>query len=185
MKKIFVFLMMVCVTMVANANLVLTFQDAEGNTVTVDKDTTVNVVSMDPEEYELGINGTILDQKGALTIDILRDNTGVLDVCCAAGNCINGNGELTQHCSYTLDNDNTWFAHVEAPEGADTYHTTIVYTFQMGADTRVLTVEYYYMCSTALETNVARKQCVKRVVNGQMVIEKNGQLYNLLGARID
>lgn len=185
MKKIFVFWMMACVAMAANANLVITFDDAEGNPVMVDKDTAVNVVSMDPEEYELGINGLILEKTGALTIEILREETGVLDVCCAASKCISGNGELTQTCSYTISTDNTWFAHVEAPEGADTYHTTIVYTFKMGEDTRVLTVGYYYMCQTALENNVVRKQGVKRVLNGQMVIEKNGHLYNLLGARID
>lgn len=185
MKKIFVFWMMVCVTMVANANLVITFEDAEGMIAVADKDTSVNVISMDPEEYELGINGTILEKTGPLTIEIRREETGLLDVCCAAGNCVNGNGQLTQTCTYTLNKDNSWFAHLEVPEGEDSYHTTIVYTFRMGEDTRVLTVGYYYMCSTALENNVVRKQGVKRVLNGQMVIEKNGHLFNLLGARID
>lgn len=185
MKKIFVFWMMACVAMVANANLVITFQDAEDNTVTVDKDTTVNVVSMDPEEYLLELRGTILDRKDSLIIEILREETGVMDECCAAGKCISGNKELTQTCSYTISTDNTWFAHVEVPEGEDTYHTTIVYTFKMGEDTRVLTVGYYYMCPTGIENTSVHKQGVKRVLNGQMVIEKNGHLYNLLGARID
>lgn len=185
MKKFFVFWMMAAVVIVANANLVITFDDAEGNAVTVDKDTTVNVVSMDPEEYELGINGTIVDAKGDLTIEVLREETGILDVCCAAGKCINGNGELNQTCSYKIDADNTWFAHVEAPEGADTYQTTIVYTFRMGEDTRVLTVGYYYMCSTGVKNTATHKQGVKRVLNGQIVIEKNGHLYNLLGSRMD
>ena len=184
MKKFFVFWMMAAVAIVANANLVITFDDAEGNAVTVDKDTTVNVISMDPEEYELSISGTIVDAKGALTIEILREETGVLDQCCAAGNCVNGNGDLTQTCSYTINEDNTWFAHLEAPE-VDSYHTTIVYTFRMGENTRVLTVGYYYMCSTAIKNTAAHKQGVKRVMNGQIVIEKNSHLYNLLGSRMD
>lgn len=185
MKKIFVFWMMAAVAIVANANLVITFDDAEGNPVTVNKDTTVSVVLNDPEEYEMGINGTIVDRKGDLTISILREQTGVLDVCCAASKCINGNGELTQTCSYKIDTDNTWFAHVEVPEGKDTYQTTIVYTFRMGEDTRVLTVEYSYTYTTDLKKTATHKQGIKRVLNGQMVIEKNGHLYNLLGARID
>lgn len=185
MRKFFVFCLMAAVAIVANANLLITIEDAEGNPVTVSKDTAVNVISNDPEEYEMAINGTIVDKKGALTIEIQRQETDIQDVCCAAGSCISGNGELTQTCSYTINTNNTWFAHVEAPEGADTYQTTIVYTFRMGSDARVLTVTYSYMTQTAVENTAVRKQGVKRVINGQLFIEKNGHLYNLLGAQMN
>lgn len=185
MKKIFTFVMMACVALTAHANLVLTYMDANGQEVTVDKDMTVNVVSMDPEEYNLELHGTIVSATDTLTIEIARQVTGVLDVCCAAGNCINGNGELTQTIGYKVKLDKTWFTHVEAPD-ENPYSTTITYTFKIAGEQRVLTVGYYYLCEpSALENNKSPRQGVKRVVNGQIVVEKNGQLYNVLGARID
>lgn len=186
--------MMACVALTAHANLVLTYMDANGQEVTVDKDMTVNVVMLeDPEmEGEVGLlDGRIVDKTGALTIEIVRENVDLADVCCAAGNCISSNGELTQTNNYTIVDNNTWFTHVSAPidEANDVYlpfHTTITYTFKIAGEQRVLTVGYYYLCEpSALESNKSPRQGVKRVVNGQIVVEKNGQLYNVLGARID
>jgi hypothetical protein len=45
-------------------------------------------------------------------------------------------------------------------------------------------VKFKASCATALDNTIVSGKVVKRFVNGQLVIEKNGKSYNAVGAEI-
>ena len=109
---------------------------------------------------------------GNITVNITRKNTGIIDQLCAAGNCVPGNGELTQVCEFkvgTLPFQRSWFTHYTPIEPST---EVIVYTFNDGVNPAIeLTIRYSYEDDdTAIEDVIARPN--------------DNAIYNLLGQRM-
>ena len=92
---------------------------------------------------------------------------GIIDQLCAAGNCVPGNGELTQVCEFvvgTMEMQRSWFTHYTPIEASN---EEISYEFNDGVNPAItLTIKYSYLM-TAVEDVVAPQY--------------NGKIYNLLG----
>ena len=58
------------------------------------------------------------------------------------------------------------------------------YTFTYTYSTNLMTVTYPDGGGTAIDEAVDSKKAVKRIVNGQLVIEREGKMYNALGAEV-
>ena len=56
------------------------------------------------------------------------------------------------------------------------------YTFTWTYESNVLSVTY--PTATAIDNTEAATKAVKRIVNGQLVIEREGKLFNALGAEV-
>jgi hypothetical protein len=107
------------------------------------------------------------DESQNITVTITRQNTGVIDQLCAAGNCVPGNGELSQVCEFTIGSNTmmrSWFTHYTPMEAGK---EVIKYEFNDGVNPAIsLTIEYCYK-TTAVEDVV--------------LPQYNGKIYNLLG----
>lgn len=175
MKKIFTTFFVLCTALGLQAALHLTVDlviEEEEVTTEITKDTTIRVTEYewdeDLEEATMGITGNLYsDESANITVNITRQNTGIIDQFCAAGNCVSGNGELTQVCEFkvgTLPIQRSWFTHYTPIE---TGNEMICYEFNDGVNpTITLTIEYNYLM-TAVENVVAPQY--------------NGKIYNLLG----
>ena len=111
------------------------------------------------------------DESQNITVTITRSSEGIIDQFCAAGNCVPGNGELSQVCEFTVGTQpfqRSWFTHyTPLEEGSE----TIVYTFNDGVNpTLTLTIKYSYKDETAVENVVA--------------LPTNNIIYSLLGQRM-
>lgn len=175
MKKIFTTFFVLCTALGLQAALHLTVDlviEEEEVTTEITKDTTIRVTEYewdeDLEEATMGITGNLYsDESANITVNITRQNTGIIDQFCAAGNCVSGNGELTQVCEFkvgTLPIQRSWFTHYTPIE---TGNEMICYEFNDGVNpTITLTIEYNYLMTD-----------VENVVAPQY----NGKIYNLLG----
>jgi hypothetical protein len=107
------------------------------------------------------------DESNKITVTIKRQNTGVIDQFCAAGNCVPGNEELNQVCEFTIGSlpmQRSWFTHYTPMEAGE---EVISYEFNDGVNPAItLTIKYSYLM-TAVEDVVAPQY--------------NGKIYNLLG----
>jgi hypothetical protein len=107
------------------------------------------------------------DESQNITVTITRKNMGIIDQFCAAGNCVPGNGDLTQVCEFvvgTMPMQRTWFTHYTPMEAGE---EVISYEFNDGVNpTITLTINYSYLM-TAVEDVVTPQH--------------NGKIYNLLG----
>jgi hypothetical protein len=107
------------------------------------------------------------DESQNITVTITRQNTGVIDQFCAAGNCVPGNGELNQVCEFTVGTaafQRSWFTHYTP---MDKGNEVISYEFNDGVNPSItLTIKYSYLM-TAVEDVVAPQH--------------SGKIYNLLG----
>ena len=108
------------------------------------------------------------DESQNITVTITRQSMGIIDQLCAAGNCVPGNGELTQVCEFvvgTMEMQRSWFTHYTPIEEAS--NEEISYEFNDGVNpTITLTINYSYK-TTAIDHVVAPQH--------------NGKIYNLLG----
>ena len=177
MKKILTPLMVMCMALSMNAAFHLTIEkwiDDELVSTEVTGDTTLVVTEYeydeDLEEAEMGVTGKMYsDETDQITVTITRTSTGILDQFCAAGNCIPGNGELTQVCEFTVANESmrVWFTHyTPATSGQE----TIAYTFDDGKNPKITMTVVYDYNMTSLENVVAPQY--------------NGKIYNLLGQQM-
>ena len=125
----------------------------------------------DLEEATMGVEGMMYsDESENITVTITRSTTGIFDQFCAAGNCVPGNGELTQELQFTIGSMEAlrrWFTHYTATTPSQ---ETIVYAFNDGANPVVkLTVVYSYKTSAVENVQIPATQ---------------GAIYNLLGQRM-
>ena len=180
MKKIFTIILVLCAAWSMQAGLHLSYETLAGDDyelVTITKDTTIVVTEYD---YDEDLEETLMEVRGQLysdeteniTVTITRQNTGIIDQFCAAGNCIPGNGELNQVCEFTVGTaaiQRSWFTHY-TPNKPST--EVIVYTFNDGVNPTIkLTVRYSYEDDeTAVEEVIARPN--------------DNIIYNLLGQRM-
>jgi len=178
MKKIFTTIWILSMAITLNASMHLTIEKwVEEDLLSVDitKDTTIIVTEFeydeDLEEAEMGVEGVIYsDDSENINVSITRSSEGIIDQFCAAGNCVPGNGELSQELSFTIGSMETmrhWFTHyTPLAIGKE----TIVYTFNDGINPALsLTIEYDYN-GTAID-NVE-------------VTPTTNSIYNLLGQRM-
>ena len=175
MKKIFTTIFVLCTALGMQAALHLTVNQVvndEDVAMTITEDTTIIVADYewdeDLEEAIMGITGQLYsDETQNITVTITRQNTGIIDQFCAAGNCISGNGELTQVCDFTIGTmamQRSWFTHYTPMVAGN---EEISYEFNDGVNPVItLTINYSYM-TTAVENVVAPQYC--------------GKIYNLLG----
>lgn len=180
MKKIFTTIIVLAVALGMHASLHISIEQRVGEdlvTTNITKDTTIVITDYeydeDLEEALMEVRGLLYsDESEKITVTITRKNTGIIDQFCAAGNCVPGNGELTQVCEFTVgtaDFQRSWFTHY-TPTKPST--EVIVYTFNDGVNpTITLTIRYSYEDDdTAVEDVIARPN--------------DNTIYNLLGQRM-
>ena len=180
MKKLFTTIIVLAVALGMQASLHISIEQWVGEdlvTTNITKDTTIVVTEYeydeDLEEALMEVRGQLYsDESQNITVTITRKNTGIIDQFCAAGNCVPGNGELTQVCEFTVgtaDFQRSWFTHYTPIEPST---EVIVYTFNDGVNPTIkLTVRYSYEDDeTAVEEVIARPN--------------DNIIYNLLGQRM-
>lgn len=180
MKKIFTSCFVLFAALSLQAALHLTVYqviDDEEVTTEITQNTTLRITEYewdeDLEEALMEVRGQLYsDESQNITVTITRQSTGIIDQFCAAGNCVPGNGELSQVCEFTIGSlpmQRSWFTHY-TPWEAGT--ETIVYEFNDGVNpTLTLTIQYSYKDEdTAVEDVV--------------VLPTNNIIYSLLGQRM-
>ena len=175
MKKILTTIFVLCTTLSMQAALHITVNqviNGEDVATEITKDTTLLVTEYEWDE-DLGealmeVRGQLYsDESNNITVTITRQSEGVIDQFCAAGDCVPGNGELTQVCEFvvgTSDMQRSWFTHYTTMEAGT---EVINYEFNDGVNPPItLTVKYCYL------TNA---------VEDVVLPQYNGKIYNLLG----
>ncbi len=175
MKKILTTVIVLCIALSSQAALHLNYEKWEGDekvVTNVTENTTILVTDYewdeDMEEASMEVRGQLYsDESNNITVTITRQSTGVIDQFCAAGNCVPGNGELSQECEFVVDTmamQRSWFTHYTPIEAGN---EVISYEFNDGVNPSItLTIKYSYLM-TAVEDVVAPQY--------------NGKIYNLLG----
>ena len=175
MKKIFTTIFAFCAAFSMQAGLHLSVNqmiDEEEVATEITGNTTITVTEYewdeDLEEALMEVRGQLYsDESQNITVTITRQSMGIIDQLCAAGNCVPGNGELTQVCEFvvgTMEMQRSWFTHYTPIEASN---EEISYEFNDGVNpTITLTIKYSYQM-TAVENVVAPQY--------------NGKIYNLLG----
>lgn len=180
MKKIFTTFFVLCTALGLHAGLHLTVNqviDDEEVSTEITQNTTITVSEYewdeDLEEALMEVRGQLYsDESQNITVTITRQSTGIIDQFCAAGNCVPGNGELSQVCDFTIGTlpmQRSWFTHyTPMVEGTE----TIAYEFNDGVNpTIILTIKYSYK-----DENTAVENVVVRPIDNI--------IYNLLGQRM-
>lgn len=175
MKKFLTTVLVMCAAISLQAALHITVEqwvEDEQVITNITKDTTIVVTEYewdeDLEEALMEVRGQLYsDESQNITVSITRQSTGVIDQFCAAGNCVPGNGGLTQVCEFTIGSNpmqRSWFTHYTTFEkGIE----VISYKFEDGVNPAItLSIEYNYLM-TAVEDIVAPQH--------------NGKIYNILG----
>ena len=178
MNKIFTTFCVLSIALAMQASFHLTLEkwvDDDLVTEEITKDTTIIVTDYeydeDFEEATMGVKGIMYsDETDQIVVNITRTTTGIIDQLCAGGNCVPGNGELTQEIVFTvgtMEHMRQWYTHyTPLVEGIE----TINYAFSDGINpTITLTIEYNYSM-TAVEDVVVRPT--------------DNAIYNLLGQRM-
>ena len=175
MKKFLSTIFVLCIALSTQAALHLNYEKWEGEekvVTDVTENTTILVTDYewdeDMEEALMEVRGQLYsDESQNITVTITRQSMGVIDQLCAAGNCVPGNGELTQVCDFVVGTQpmqRSWFTHYTPVEAGN---ELISYEFNDGVNpTITLTIKYSYLM-TAVEDVVAPQY--------------NGKIYNLLG----
>ena len=178
MKKIFTSFIILAMAMSMHASLHISIEQWIGDDeviIDITKDTTIVVTEYeydeDLEEATMGVHGVLYsDESQAISVTITRAKTGIVDQFCAGGNCVPGNGELTQVCDFTigsLASMRQFFTHYTPTEAGK---ETIVYAINDGNNpTITLTIVYSYLSSA---------------VENVIMPQGNNIIYNLLGQRM-
>ena len=175
MKKIFTTIFVLCTALGMQAALHLNYEKWDGDEQIITEVTENTTITVTEFEYDEDLEEALMEVKGQLysdesqniTVTITRQSTGIIDQFCAAGNCVPGNGELTQVCEFvvgTMAMQRTWFTHYTPMADGN---EVISYEFNDGVNPSItLTINYSYT-TTAVENVVAPQY--------------NGKIYNRLG----
>ena len=178
MKKIFTIIFVLCAALSMQAALHLNYEKWEGDEQIITEVTENTTITITEYEWDEDMEEALMEVKGQLysdeseniTVTITRQNTGIIDQFCAAGNCVPGNGELTQVCEFvvgTMAMQRTWFTHY-TPIAAG--KETIAYAFNDGVNP-VVTISVEYLYSETAVDNVE-------------VRPTHNIIYNLLGQQM-
>jgi hypothetical protein len=124
--------------------------DEEKVVTNITENTTITVTEYewdeDLEEALMEVRGQLYsDESQNIKVTITRQNTGVIDQFCAAGNCVPGNGQLNQECEFvvgTMAMQRSWFTHYTPMEAGT---EEISYEFNDGVNPSItLTIKYSY-----------------------------------------
>lgn len=178
MKKILTTIFVLCAALSMQAGLHLNYEKWVGDekvVTNITENTTITVTEYawdeDLEEALMEVKGQLYsDESQNIKVTITRQNTGVIDQFCAAGNCVPGNGELNQVCEFTIGSNpmmRTWFTHYTPTEAGN---EVISYEFNDGVNPAItLTIKYSYK-TTAVEDVEIRPT--------------SNVIYNLLGQKM-
>ena len=178
MKKILTTVIVLCAALSMQAGLHLNYEKWEGDekvVTSVTKNTTITVTEYewdeDLEEALMEVRGQLYsDESQNIKVTITRQSTGLIDQFCAAGNCVPGNGELTQVCEFVVGTSTmqrSWFTHYTPMEAGV---EEISYEFNDGVNPSItLTINYSY------KTTAVEDVEIKPVSN---------VIYNLLGQKM-
>ena len=178
MKKIFTTIFAFCAAFSMQAALHLNYEKWEGDEKVVTEVTQNTTITITEYEYDEDLEEALMEVRGQLysdesqniTVTITRQSTGIIDQLCAAGNCVPGNGKLTQVCEFvvgTMAMQRSWFTHY-TPMKAGT--EVISYEFNDGVNPSItLTINYSYE-TTAVEDVEIRPT--------------SNVIYNLLGQKM-
>ena len=178
MKKILTTIFLLCAALSMQAGLHLNYEKWVGDekvVTNITENTTITVTEYawdeDLEEALMEVKGQLYsDESQNIKVTITRQNTGVIDQFCAAGNCVPGNGELNQVCEFvigTMAMQRSWFTHYTPMEAGT---EAISYEFNDGVNPAItLTIKYSYK-TTAVEDVEIRPT--------------SNVIYNLLGQKM-
>ena len=178
MKKILTTVIVLCAALGMQAALHLNYEKWEGDEKVITEVTESTTILVTEFEWDEDLEEALMEVRGKLYSDesqnikvtITRQNNGVIDQFCAAGNCVPGNGELKQVCEFVVGSSamqQTWFTHYTPTEAGN---ELISYEFNDGVNPAItLTIKYSYLM-TAVEDVVAPQH--------------NGKIYNLLGQQM-
>ena len=178
MKKILTTIFVLCAALSMQAALHLNYEKWEGEEKVVTNVTENTTITVTEYEWDGDLEEALMEVKGQLYSDesqnikvtITRQNTGVIDQFCAAGNCVPGNGELNQVCEFTIGSNpmmRSWFTHYTPMEAGT---EVISYEFNDGVNPSItLTIQYSYK-TTAVEDVEIRPT--------------SNVIYNLLGQKM-
>jgi hypothetical protein len=153
MKKILTTIFVLCAALSMQAGLHLNYEkwvDDEKVVTHVTENTTITITEYewdeDLEEALMEVRGQLYsDESQNIKVTITRQNTGVIDQFCAAGNCVPGNGQLNQECEFvvgTMAMQRSWFTHYTPMEAGT---EEISYEFNDGVNPSItLTIKYSY-----------------------------------------
>ena len=180
MKKFYTTFIILGMAVAMHASFHLSIEQWVGDdlvSIDITKDTTLIITEYeydeDLEEATMGVEGVMYsDESQQITVSITRSAKGIFDQFCAAGNCVPGNGELTQEIYFSIGSSpamRRWFTHYTVYEAGT---ETIVYSFDDGINPALtLTVKYSYEDEDTAIDNV-------------VVLPTNNIIYNLLGQRM-
>ena len=178
MKKILTTVIVLCAALSMQAGLHLNYEKWVGDEKVVTNITENTTITVTEYEWDEDLEEALMEVKGQLYSDesqnikvtITRQNTGVIDQFCAAGNCVPGNGELNQVCEFvvgTMPMQRSWFTHYTPMEAGT---EEISYEFNDGVNPSIkLTIHYSYK-TTAVEDVEIRPT--------------SNVIYNLLGQKM-
>lgn len=178
MKKIFTTIFVLCAALSMQAALHLNYDKWVGEdkvTTEVTENTTITVTEY---EYDEDLEEALMEMRGQLysdesqniTVTITRQSTEIIDQFCAAGNCVPGNGELTQVCEFvvgTMPMQRTWFTHYTPTDSGD---EIISYEFNDGVNPAITLTIIYSYTNTAVE-DIVMPQHDRKIYNilGQLM----------------
>ena len=175
MKKIFTIIFVLCAALSMQAALHLNYEKWEGDEQIITEVTENTTITITEYEWDEDMEEALMEVKGQLysdeseniTITITRQNTGIIDQFCAAGNCVPGNKDLSQVCEFTIGNSpmqRSWFTHYTTTEAGE---EVISYEFNDGVNPAItLTIKYSYLMTA---------------IDNVVVPQYNDKIYNLLG----
>ena len=129
-------------------------------------------------EFVMALEGDLLTSASQITMHITRSANDLKDEFCCGNNCTAGNGLTEETKTFDVDNMAHWYTHYTPLEGSD---VTINYVFDDGEESLELRVHYQYGTNAVEQVNTDAKRSTKHLLDGQVLIEHNGQSYTLTG----
>lgn len=170
-----------CLLIANSAHALVVVLDGYGEIEENDIEYPVFTAEEDPltGQMVMGVKGSVLNN-GQLKVDIVREETGLKDEFCCAGQCTSGNGEVMQFLNYEQTGIMEWYAHYyPEPNSYAKISYTFTETTQEGFLYKMITVYYTYEIQ-GIEDVLPEEKGVKKILkDGILYIIKDNKIYNL------